>query len=305
MKVLICDPVDDKAVEKIKSAGVTVDIKTEMKPDELLKTIPGYDICVVRSATKITKDVIEAGKSSLKLIIRGGVGVDNIDVEAAKSAGMEVKNTPTASSASVAELALAHIFALYRYIPRATSGIQNGKWEKKVLKGKELSGKTISIIGYGRIGSELAKRCNALGMNVQVFQHVTKIEPLFPQMKILTDLEEAVSTADIVSLHMPKTDKSKNLFDKNLISKMKKGAVLINCARGGIIDEAALAEALKSGHLFGAGLDVFAEEPVKADNPLLNLENVSFTPHIGALTAEAQKRVGSEVADIIIEYVKR
>ncbi len=304
MKVLVCDPLDEKAVEKMKSAGVTVDVKTEMKPDELIKTIPGYDACVVRSATKITKDVIEAAKSSLKLIVRGGVGVDNIDVEAAKAAGMEVKNTPAASSASVAELALAHIFALYRYIPRATYGIKNGKWEKKDLKGKELSGKTISIIGYGRIGSELAKRAHALGMNVQVFQHVTEIKPPFPEMKVLKDLGEAVSTADIVCLHMPKTEKTKNLFDKNLIAKMKKGALLINCARGGIIDEAALAEALKSGHLFGAGLDVYADEPVKPGNPLLELDNVSLTPHIGALTAEAQKRVGGEVADIIVAYAK-
>lgn len=304
MKVLICDPVDDKAVEKIKSAGITVDVKTEMKPDELIKTISGYDVCVVRSATKITKDVITAAKSSLKLIIRGGVGVDNIDVEAAKAAGMEVKNTPGASSASVAELALAHIFALYRYIPRATSGIKNGKWEKKDLKGKELSGKTISIIGFGRIGSELAKRSHALGMKVQAYD-VVEIKPPFAEVTVLKDLDMAISTADIISLHMPMTEKTKNLFGKEMISKMKKGSVLINCARGGIIDEAALAEALKSGHLFGAGLDVYADEPVKPGNPLLALDNVSLTPHIGALTAEAQKRVGGEVADIIIEYAKK
>ncbi|KQC12943.1 MAG: hypothetical protein APR63_09810 [Desulfuromonas sp. SDB] len=304
MKVLICDPVDDKALAKMKDAGLDVTVKTGMSPEELLETAPGFDAMVVRSATKVRKPVIEKSKGSLKVIVRGGVGIDNIDHEYAQSLGIEVRNTPSASSASVAELALAHIFAQLRYISRGTCGMKQAKWEKKQLKGQEIAGKTLAVIGLGRIGTELAKKSAALGMKVKGFKRSKIDKPPVEGMEIYYDLDEAIKDADIVSLHLPCTEQTKNIFNKETLMKLKKGCILINCARGGIVDEQALAEVIKEGHISGAGFDVYADEPVKEDNPLLKLDNITLTPHIGASTKEAQARVGQEVADILIEYSK-
>ena len=304
MKVLICDPVDENAISKMKDAGLELTVKTGMTPEELIKTAPGYDALVIRSATKVRIPVIDASKDTLKLIVRGGVGIDNIDHEYAEKQGIQVRNTPTASSASVAELALAHIFAQYRFISRGTSGIKNKKWEKKQLKGRELAGKTLSVIGLGRIGTELAKKAIALGMKVKAFKRTKIDKPPVDGIEMFYELYPAIKDADVVSLHLPCTEQTKNIFNKEMLMKMKKGSVLINCARGGIVDEQALADAINEGHISGAGFDVYLDEPVKENNPLLELENITLTPHIGASTKEAQSRVGQEVADILIEFSK-
>lgn len=304
MKILICDPVDENALNKMKSAGLDITVKTGMTPEELEKTVPNFNIMVVRSATKARENILRAGKDSLKLIVRGGVGLDNIDLKAAKELNIEVRNTPSASSASVAEMALAHIFALYRFLPRATLGMKNNKWEKKALKGREVSGKTLGIIGIGRIGFELAKKALALGMKVIAYDlPIVKESPL-KEVELHYDINFVLKNADIISLHLPFNDKTKNMINKDTISLMKKGSIIVNCARGGIINEQDLADAINEGYLAGAGIDVFENEPIKEDNPLLKLDNISLTPHIGGSTKEGQARVGQEVADIIIEFCK-
>ncbi len=230
------------------------------------------------------------------MIIRGGVGIDNIDHEYAKSKGIEVRNTPTASSDSVAELALAHMFAIYRFIPQANITMRNGEWNKKKYKGRELSGKVLGIVGIGRIGQSLAKKAIALGMNV--LAHDPFVDNCGVNNVSMQCLDTILKESDIISLHVPSGDKP--LIGKEEIAKMKDGAVIINCARGGVVDEDALCDALDSGKLSGAGVDVFVEEPTKNER-LVNHPLVSVTPHIGASTKEAQDRVGDEIVKIIEE----
>jgi len=299
-KVLICDRIDEQAIEEMKRSGFEVTVKIGMTPGELEATIPGYDAVVVRSATKIRANHIDKA-DALKLIIRGGVGVDNIDVEYAKKKGIEVKNTPGASSASVAELALAHIFACCRFIHAANVTMRQGLWLKKDYEGIEVSGKTLGIIGIGRIGKELAKRAIALGMNVVAYDTVVK-DPGIAGVKMLPTLDELLATSDIISLHVPKQSTG-YLIGKAEFEKMKKGAILINCSRGGVVDESALLEALNSGKLWGAGIDVFEKEPTD-NTALVNHPRVSVTPHLGASTFEAQARVGGEVVAILKEFFK-
>lgn len=297
MKVLICDPVDEGAIQKMRDGNLDVDVKTGMTPDELIRTIPDYEAIVVRSATKATAPAIEAGKK-LKVIVRGGVGTDNIDKVAAKANGVDVRNTPSASSASVAELALGMMFSLARNLHYADGSTKAGKWEKKALKGEELSGKTLGIIGIGRIGRQLADRATAIGMKVIAYDLFT---PHVAASFKMTNLNKLLAESDYISLHIPLTDKTKHLINEDTIGKMKKGVRIVNCARGGTVDENALAEAIKSGRVKGAGIDVYETEPAKT-NPLFGLKEVVCTPHIGASTGEGQARVGLEVADILMEY---
>jgi D-3-phosphoglycerate dehydrogenase len=300
MKVLVCDPLDPKAVERIQGAGLEVVEKVGMSPEELAEELKkGYEIIIVRSATKVRRPAIEAAQG-LKLIIRAGVGLDNIDVDAAKEHGIEVKNTPKASSISVAELALAHMLALARSLPQATQSLREGKWEKKAFKGIELHGKTLGVIGIGRIGREVAKRALCFGMRVIAYDKYITESPL-PEVTMVS-LEELLRESDFITLHIP-PDPAGPVIGKAEIEKMKDGAYLINCARGGVVDEEALLEALDSGKLAGAGLDVFAEEP-PTDERLLKHPKVTLTPHIGAQTKEAQARVGEEVAEIVISFAK-
>ncbi len=300
MKVLVCDPLDLKAVERIQGAGLEVVEKVGMSPEELAEELKkGYEIIIVRSATKVRRPAIEAAQG-LKLIIRAGVGLDNIDVDAAKEHGIEVKNTPKASSISVAELALAHMLALARSLPQATQSLREGKWEKKAFKGIELHGKTLGVIGIGRIGREVAKRALCFGMRVIAYDKYITESPL-PEVTMVS-LEELLRESDFITLHIP-PDPAGPVIGKAEIEKMKDGAYLINCARGGVVDEEALLEALDSGKLAGAGLDVFAEEP-PTDERLLKHPKVTLTPHIGAQTKEAQARVGEEVAEIVISFAK-
>jgi len=300
MKVLICDPIDEKAVARLREAGLSVTVKTGMGEAELVEELKkGYDAIVVRSATKVRKPAIDAAQG-LKLIIRAGVGLDNIDADYAEAKGIKVLNTPKASTDSVAELALAHMFALARSLVRATETMREGKWEKKAFHGIELQGKTLGVIGIGRIGQAVARRALCLGMRVLAYDKYVKESPL-PGVRMVS-LEELLRESDFVTLHIP-PDPAGPVIGAREIALMKDGAFLINCARGGVVDEKALLEALNSGKLGGAGLDVFEEEPPK-NMELLRHPKVTLTPHIGAQTHEAQARIGDEIVEILLSWAK-
>ncbi|HET7142655.1 MAG TPA: hydroxyacid dehydrogenase [Anaerolineales bacterium] len=298
MKVLICDKTENEYIEQMRAAGLIVDVRDNITPEELPKVLPAYDGMVVRSRTKVKQPLIDVCPS-LKVIVRGGVGLDTIDHEYARSKGIVVMNTPLASSASVAELAIGYMFALARSSYKATSSMKAEKWDKKSFEGDEIGGKTLGLIGVGNIGQEVAKRANALGMTVLAYDpYVKEAEGIK-----LVSLDELLAQADYISLHLPKTKESANMISTNQFGKMKKGVRIVNCARGGIIDENALYEALTNGRVAGAALDVFAEEP-PTDWKLLKLDNVIGSPHIGAATKEAQARVGAEVAEKLIAFSK-
>ncbi|MEO0143025.1 MAG: hydroxyacid dehydrogenase [candidate division WOR-3 bacterium] len=293
MKVLISDPIAREGIEILKKSGFEVVEKTGMAPDELIKTIPDFDAIIVRSATKVTKEVIEAGKN-LKVIGRAGVGLDNVDAEAAKSRGIKVVNTPAATSISVAELALGMMLSAARMIPQATISTKAGKWEKKKFHGFELFGKTLGIIGIGRIGTELAKRAKALGMEVIAYDPLVKSSDYAK----LVDFDTLLKESDFISLHIPKTKETTHILNKQAFEKMKTGVVIVNCARGGVIDEDALYDAIVSGKVKVACLDVYEVEPAK-EHKLFSLEQVILTPHIGAQTEEGQQRAGVQIAELV------
>jgi len=302
MKILISDPTSADALEKLKNAGFELVEKTEKKtPEELADIIEEFDAIVVRSATKVRKVAIDKAKN-LKLIVRGGVGLDNIDVEYAEEKGIKVFNTPAASSASVAELAIGFMFAMARFIPQATITMKNGEWNKKAYKGTELAGKTLGLMGCGRIGSNTAFKAMALGM------HVISYDPYISDAPVegikLVEKDELLKNADIISMHVPFKKGQKPIIGKEEFDKMKDGVFIVNAARGGCIDEKALLDALNSGKVAKAAIDVYEEEPT--DNmELVKHPNVICSPHIGAQTAEAQARVGIEVADILIRELKK
>jgi len=298
MKVLICDPISASAIKRIQDAGIDAEDLSNLPKEELVNRIKDFDAMIVRSATKVRQPMIDK-MGRMKLIIRGGVGIDNIDADYARQKGIEVKNTPAASSRSVAEITIGHMLALARHIARGTQTIKEGKWEKNALKGTELLDKTLGIIGIGRIGKEVAKMANALGMKVIAYDpYITEADELE-----LVDLDTLLKNSDYISIHVPFTSETKYLLDKVEFEKMKDGVIVINCARGGVVNEDALLDVIKSGKVRGAGIDVFEEEPPKPGE-LLNLPNVTFTPHIGAATSEAQARIGEEIANILIEFAK-
>lgn len=301
MRILVTDGMDRSAMEALRAGGHEV-VEQFYESDVLGEALRDFDAVVVRSKTKVRAAHIEKAKGSrLKLIIRGGVGVDNIDVKCAEEAGITVKNTPKASSESVAELAMAHMFACSRYVSIAGHTMREGKWEKKAYgKGVELFGKTLGIIGFGRIGQRLGAMAKAMGMTVLAYDifHVDGIEE---EMGIrYVELDELFAEADFISLHTPAID-GKPLICAETIAKMKDGVIFVNTSRGNNVEEAALLDALNSGKIRGAGLDVFAEEP-SANTELYSHPNVSCTPHIGAATVEAQKRIGQEILDIINKF---
>jgi D-3-phosphoglycerate dehydrogenase len=299
MKVLVCDKTESTCIETMQAAGLTVDTNFEISPEELMTTLPEYDVAVVRSRTKIRQPLIDACPN-LKLIVRGGVGLDTIDVEHARSKGIEVRNTPLASSDSVAELAIGYMFMLARSLYKATATMKNEQWEKKAFNGDEIGGKTLGLIGIGNIGKATARRAVALGMSVVAYDPYVK-EFEFGK---LVSLDELLAQADYISLHLPKTAESADMIKAEQFVKMKDGVRIINCARGGIINEDALYDALTSGKVAAAALDVFVQEP-PVEWKLLKLDNVIGSPHIGAATKEGQGRVGAEVAQIVIEFSKR
>ncbi len=289
MKILISDPFSKDLPDKLKEFGEVTDNKDEYTD---------ADIILVRSATKVRKDYIDQAKN-LKMVIRGGVGIDNIDVEYAKSKGIKVHNTPEASSVAVAELAFAMMLAIQRNIVRAHNTTKNGEWIKKQLKGQELYKKTLGLIGIGLIGTEVAKRAQAFGMNVIAYR---KSDKSSDHAKIV-GLDELLAQSDIISLHTPITEETEGMINKDTIAKMKEGVVLINTARGKLIADEDLTEALKSGTVRYAGIDVYHSEPPN-DSPLLDADNVLLIPHLGAQTYENMGRIGEIVIDLVQKQVK-
>ena len=300
MKVLANDGLEISAINEIKKNGISIETN-HLDKEALIENIKDYDVLVVRSATKVTSEVLEAGaKGNLKLVIRAGVGIDNIDLDYAEKVGIKVRNTPNASSDSVAELALGHMFSVARHIAVANYTMRNGQWNKKQYKGSEIAGKTLGIIGMGRIGKALAGKAEALGMKIIYTDALGKQDNLAYEFM---DLGNLLKVSDYVSLHVPYNKDKGTLISDREISMMKDGAVIINCARGKVVDEEALLKALNSGKLAGEGIDVFEQEPSE-NMALINHERVSVTPHIGASTKEAQERIGKEVAAIVIDFNK-
>jgi D-3-phosphoglycerate dehydrogenase len=298
-KVLLNDGLDQKAIAALEAAGFDVDANHYDGP-ALHEQLKQVDAVVIRSATKLRVPEIDAALAGgrLKLIIRGGVGIDNIDHVHARDKGIEVRNTPTASSASVAELAIAHMFAVSRFIGHSNATMRQGEWNKKQYKGVELAGATLGLIGIGRIGQETARRAMALGMKVIYTDLPGVVWDAEGASRV--ELDELLAASDYISLHVPFNKEKGALISTAEFGKMKQGVYLVNCARGGVVDEAALLTALNEGKVAGAGIDVFAEEPT-ANTELVSHPNVSVTPHIGAQTKQAQQRVGAEVVEILKE----
>jgi D-3-phosphoglycerate dehydrogenase / 2-oxoglutarate reductase len=298
IRVLVTDGMEKTAVDQLRNMGFEV-IEQFYEVDELEKQIQNVDCVVVRSATKIRRPIIDSALETgrLKLIIRGGVGVDNIDVEYGRSKGIIVTNTPNASSASVAELAIGHMFCLARFIHISNHTMRQGKWNKKNYEGIELSGKTLGLIGFGRIAQETAKRAAALGMKV-VYTNKSGSKELEEYKYVAFD--ELLKISDFISLHIPGNLDQTSVLGKPQFDKMKDGVYIVNTARGGVVDEEALLDALDSGKVSAAALDVFSEEPVKNER-IYTHDKISLTPHIGAQTKEAQERIGEEIVSIILK----
>lgn len=299
IRILASDGMQADAVKALEAKGYEV-TQQFYGPEQLAEEVKNYDVMVVRSATKVRQPIIDAALETgrLKLVIRGGVGVDNIDCDYAASKGIKVTNTPRSSSASVAELALAHMFALARFVGISNVTMRNGEWNKKKYEGVELNGKTLGLIGMGRISQELAKRATALGMDVIYTDILGEIKGV--DYKFTTQ-EEVLKNADFVSLHIPAAADGKPVVTAADLALMKPTAYIINTARGGLIDEDALCDALDNGKLAGAALDVFPSEPPKNERLLKN-PLISLTPHIGGSTKEAQKRIGAEIVEIITDF---
>ena len=301
-RVLVADDLSAEGVEILRRAGLEVDVKVGLKPDELEAIIGEYDALAVRSATKVTARLLEKAPR-LRVVGRAGVGVDNVDLPAATRRGVVVMNTPGGSSVTVAELTVAHMLALARHVAQATASVKAGRWEKKKFQGRELAGKTLGVVGIGNIGSVVVERCLALKMRVVAYDPFITPEAAAKLGVALVTLDELWAQADVVSLHVPLTEQTRNLVNAQTLARMKKGALLVNCARGGVIDERALADALRSGHLGGAALDVFEKEPPPADHPLLQCDTFVCTPHLGASTEEAQAAVAVAVAEQLAAFL--
>jgi len=300
-KVLIADKLSPAAVAIFKERGVEADVKTGLAKDELLKIVGEYDGIAIRSATKITADVIKAA-TKLKVVGRAGIGVDNVDIPAATAAGVIVMNTPFGNSITTAEHAISLMLALARELPAANASTQAGKWEKNRFMGVEITGKVLGLIGAGNIGSIVADRARGLKMRVVAYDPYLSAERAQDLGVEKVELPELLARADFITLHVPMTAETKNILSADAINKTKKGVRIVNCARGGLIDEAALKAALDSGHVAGAALDVFEEEPAKT-NVLFGNEKVIATPHLGASTTEAQENVALQVAEQISDYL--
>lgn len=302
MKILVTDKMADEALQILKKAGHEVTFN-EMDHQTLLKNIAGYDALMVRGRTKVVKEIIDAGKNNLKVIGRAGIGVDNVDLETASKYKIPVVNAPTGATASVAELALGHMIALSRSISKADKSMKSGEWLKKQLKGYELSGKTLGLIGTGNIGKLTGELCHCFGMEVIGYDpFVSKSDMAKDGIEKIEKLENLMEKADYISLHLPHNPKTHYIVDEKMISKMKPTAFLINCARGGTVDENALYKALKEKKIAGAGMDVFEEEPPK-DKKFFELDNVVLTPHIGANTIEGQIKAGTICAGQIVKVL--
>jgi len=302
-RVLISDKLSDAAVQIFKDRGIEVDFQPNLgkDKDKLAEVIGQYDGLAIRSATKVTPTILE-NATNLKVIGRAGIGTDNVDKEAASKKGVIVMNTPFGNMITTAEHAIAMMFACARQIPEASASTHAGKWEKSKFMGVELTGKTLGVIGAGNIGGIVCDRARGLKMKVVAYDPFLG-EDKAKQMQVeKVELEDLLKRADFITLHVPLTDQTRNILSAENLAKTKKGVRIINCARGGLVDEAALAELLKSGHVAGAAFDVFSEEPA-TENPLFNLPNVVCTPHLGAATTEAQENVALQVAEQMANYL--
>ncbi len=305
MKVLVSDKLSPKGVEIFKKAGgIEVEVKTGLPPDELKSIIGEYDGLVIRSATKVTAEIVAAA-DKLKVVGRAGSGLDNVDVPAASKRGIVVMNTPGGNTITTAEHAVSMMLALSRKIPQATASMKSKKWEKSKFMGAEFYSKTLGVVGVGQIGSIVADRARGLRMNVIAYDPFLSSEGAEKLGVELVTMDELLARSDYITIHVPKSNDTVNLINKELFSKMKDGVLLINCARGGIVNEQDLCDAIKSGKVAGAALDVFEKEPPDADNPLLDLDEVICTPHLGASTEEAQENVAVAVAEQMVDYLLR
>ncbi len=304
MKVLISDNLGETGIQMFQAEkGIDVDVKTGLAPEELKKIIGEYDALVIRSATKVTADILEAA-TKLKVVGRAGIGLDNVDVPAATKKGVVVMNTPGGNVVTTAEHTIAMMMALTRHIPQATASMKAGKWEKKKFMGREIMNKTLGVIGFGKIGSIVADRAKGLKMRVIVYDPIVQSSVIEKKGFECVSLETLYKESDYITVHVPKGKTTLGLVNKQAFDMMKNGVMIINCARGGIVDEKDLYDALISGKVAGAALDVFSTEPPPADFPLLNLDNVIFTPHLGASTYEAQTNVAEAIAAQIIDFLK-
>lgn len=303
MKVLVSDSLASKGIEILKRAGLEVEVKTGLKPEELKEEIGKYDALIVRSATKVSRDIIDCAKN-LKVIGRAGSGVDNIDMGAATKQGIVVMNTPGGNTITTAEHTMALLLAMARQIPQAVASMKQGKWEKERFIGVELYNKTIGIIGLGNIGTQVARMSQGMGMNVIAYDPYLSEEKAKSIGVKMVELGDLIKKSDFITIHTPLTNETRHLINRERIAEMKDGVRIINSARGGIIDENALYDALKSGKVAAAALDVFEKEPADPSScPLLELDNIVCTPHLGAVTEEAQENVAVAVAEQIVDYL--
>jgi D-3-phosphoglycerate dehydrogenase len=302
-KILICDPIHEEGVEMLRGAGFEVDVRSTITQSELVNAVVGYDAIVVRSRTKVTAQVLEAGER-LRAVARSGVGLDNVDLEVAERRGVKVVNSPEASSNAVTELTLGLMLSLARKIAEADTSMKRGEWAKGRLTGIELSGKTLGIIGFGRIGSALAEKAANLGLRVVTLnRNIERMSRHLEKVGIdAVPFEELLAASDFVSLHVPLRPETRHMIGREQLRAMKDGAFLINTSRGGVVDEEALREALVNGKLAGAALDVYEREP-PADTSLTGLANVVCTPHIGASSVEAQRENSTIVAEKLIRIL--
>jgi D-3-phosphoglycerate dehydrogenase / 2-oxoglutarate reductase len=304
-KVLITDSLAEQGRAILEgAAGIETDYRPGLKADEIRQIIGGYDALIVRSGTRATAEIIDAG-TRLKVIGRAGIGVDNIDVEAASKRGIVVMNTPGGNNVTTAEHTITLLLAMARNIPQANASLRGGKWERNKFTGVEVCGKTLGIIGVGNIGSVVADRAQGLKMKVIAYDPYLSAEAAARGGIELTPLDDLYARADFISVHTPLTPETRGLVDSAAFAKMKKGVRIVNCARGGIIDETALAEAIRSGRVAAAALDVFVEEPPPKDHPLLSLDGVVTTPHLGASTDEAQINVAIAIAEQVVDFLTR
>ncbi|MEX1184470.1 MAG: phosphoglycerate dehydrogenase [Gemmatimonadota bacterium] len=298
-RVFVADAISAEGLAPLRGdARFTLDERAGLKGEELARAIEGAHAVIVRSSTRITREAL-AHADVLQVIGRAGVGVDNIDVDAATARGIAVLNAPSGNTISAAELTCALILACVRRIPAADRSMKAGEWDRKSFTGTELYGKTLGLVGAGRIGGEVARRARAFGMRVHAYDPYLSAERAEALEMELMPLEQVLTSADVISLHVPLTESTQGLIGAAGIARMKKGAIVVNAARGGVIDENALAEAVRTGHLAGAALDVYGEEPLPADHPLRSLDNVVLTPHLGAATGEAQHNVALEIAEAV------
>lgn len=303
VKILVSDDLSEAGIEILRQGGLDVDVRVGLTPEELRAIIGRYDGLAVRSATKVDKALLHEA-TRLKVVGRAGVGIDNVDVPEATKKGVVVMNTPGGSATTVAEQTVAMILSMLRHIPAATASVKAGRWEKKRFQGREAAGKTLGVVGIGNIGGIVVQRAIAFGMHVIAHDPFISEEAATKLGVELVSLEQLWSRSDVISLHVPLTEQTRYLVNGDTLAKMKPGSYLVNAARGGVVDEIALADALRSGHLAGAALDVFEKEPPPPDHPLFQLENFVAAPHLGASTQEAQEIVATQVAEQVVAFFR-